>query len=450
MRFRIKFKIINNLLTLFILVLSLGFTAIVALFWFFVLDVTAVGQGVVKCRKWIDIKPEIRGIVRKMAVKEGQWVNRGQVLFSLEDRERELEVEETELRIAESEIRIAKLRNTLILTADKVVGEIREAQARLDAARANYRIVLKGPKKEEINLVKSKILRARKQLKKSSKDYELARAAYDVKVVTRLEVEQALHLKNLAQMDLRLTRDELILLKNKYDEDQVAASKADVDYTQAILQKAVARKSELDILRRDLQTALNLKVKEEKKLTVLSEHLNLTRIDSPMDGYVLTHDTEHLVGRAVAEGEVVLRIGDRKEYIIDCKVSERDFPLVAIGQKARVQIKPFPKGEYKLFDAEVIKIGADVKELGLPSDMGAIDKLAGMLNSAQSMQEGFFPVILSLEPPYELPILGDVYSIRPGFSAEVEIITRQEKIVKYLLRKVLRIKGRLTPENIHL
>ena len=308
----------------------------------------------------------------------------------------------------------------------------------------------KGPKEEEINLVKSKILRARKQLKKSSKDYELAKAAYDVKVVTRLEVEQALHMQNLAQMDLRLTRDELMLLKNKYDDDQIAAAKADVDCKQAILQKAVARKSELDILRRDLQSALKQKFKEEKKLSVLSEHLKLTRIDSPIDGYVLTHDTEHLIGKAVAEGEVVLRVGDRREYIIDCKVSEKDFPLVAVGQTAKVQIKPFPKGEYKLFSAEVIRVGADVKAQGPPTDLGTIEKMSGLLNGPQSMKEGFFPVILRLEPPYDIPIFGDVYQIRPGFSAQVEIITRRERIVNYLLRKVLRIKGELTPENIHL
>ena len=41
------------------------------------LDVTAGGQGVVKCRDWMDIKPEIRGIVREIAVKEGQWVITG-------------------------------------------------------------------------------------------------------------------------------------------------------------------------------------------------------------------------------------------------------------------------------------------------------------------------------------------------------------------------------------
>jgi multidrug resistance efflux pump len=450
MKFRIKFNFINNLLTLFMVVLSFGFVAIFGLLWVFVLDVTAGGQGVVKCRNWIDIKPEIRGIVREMLVKEGQWVKEGDVLFSLEDRERELEVEETELRIAESEIAIAKLRNTLILTADKLVGEITEARALIDAAKANYRIVCKGPKKEEISLAKSKILRARKQLKKSSKDYELANAAYEVKVVTRLEVEQALHMMNLAQMDLRMTRDELMLLKNKYDDDQIAAAKADVDCKQAILQKTVARKSELDILRRDLESALKLKVKEEKKLSVLSEHLKLTRIVSPIDGYVLTHDTEHLIGKAVADGEVVLRIGDRKEYIIDCKVSEKDFPLVAVGQTAKVQIKPFPKGEYKLFNAEVIRVGADVKEQGLPNDSGLLDKMSVFLNSAGSLKEGFFPVILKLEQPYDFSIFGDVYQIKPGFSAEVEIITRQERIVKYLLRKVLRIKGKLTPENIHL
>lgn len=450
MRFRVKFKIINNLLTLFLLVLSLGFAAIFGLFWFFVLDVTADGNGVVKCRNWIDIKPEIKGILRKMMVKEGQWVKEGDVLFSLEDRERDLEVKETELQIAELEINIAKLRQNYMMSSENIVADIKEAKARLDAAQATYRMARRGPKPEEVRLAKSKILRAKKQLKKSARDYELTKAAYELKAVSRLEVEQDLHRMNLAVMDLRLSREELLLLENKYDADQIAAAKAEVVCQQAILSKAVARKNELDILRRDLETTIRQKFKAEKKLAVIKEHLKLTRIVSPMDGYVLTHDTEHLVGRAVAEGETILRIGNNREYIIDCKVSEKDFPLVKVGQTAKVQIKPFPKGEYKLFSAEVVRVGADVKGEGFANDLAMMDKMSGFFNGLQSLKEGFFPVILRLNKPYDIRIFGDVYHIKPGFSAEVEIITRQERIVRYLLRKVLRIKGKVTPNNIHL
>ena len=450
MKFKIRFSIINNLLTLFLLILSVGFAAIFVLLWFFVIDVTSGGQGLVKCRNWIDIKPEIKGIVREMLVKEGQWVKEGDILFSLEDRERELEVKETELRIAELEIDIAKLRNNIIISEQKIAGEINEASALLDAALANYRIVCKGPKPEEVRLARSKILRAQKQLKKSTKDYELAKAAYDVKVVSRLEVEQSLHMMNLAEMDLRLARDELMLLKNKYDVNQIAAAKAEVDCKQAILNKATVRKKELEILRQDLESAVKNKTKEEEKLAVLTERLSLTRINSPIDGYVLTHDIEHLVGKAVVEGEVVLRIGDYREYIIDCRVSETDFPLVKVGQTAKVQIKPFPKGEYKLFSAQVIRVGVDVKEQGLPNDPELMDQMSGLLNGSPTLKEGLFPVILRLDKPYDIQIFGDVYHIKPGFSAEVQIITRQERIVTHLLRRVLRIKGKLSADNLHL
>ena len=450
MKIKIKFSIINNLLRLFLMVLTCGFISIFVFFLLFTIDVTANGQGTVQCRNWIDIKPEAQGILREMMVREGQWVEKGEILFSLEDRERDLEVKETELEIAELEIDIFKLEKKLSLSEQNISSEIKESKAILNAAIANYRIVRKGAKSEEINLSKSKIMRAKKQLKKSAKDYELAKAAYDLKVLSILELEQSQHAMNLAKIDLRLARDELSLLKNKYDADQISAAKAEVNCKQAILQKAIARKKELEIIRKDLESALKNRDHAEKKLSVLREQLNLTRITSPINGYVLTHDTEHLVGQAVVQGEVVLRIGDYQEYIIDCLVSENDFPLVKVGQAAKVQIKPFPKGEYKVFSAEVIRVGADLKTEGPSIESGMIDNVTGLLMESPSLNEGLFPVILRLHKPYKIIIFGDVYNLKPGFSAEVEIITRQERIAIHLLRKVLRFKGKLSTDNVHL
>ena len=254
----------------------------------------------------------------------------------------------------------------------------------------------------------------------------------------------------IAESDLRLTKDELNLLHNKYDVNQIAATKADVNRCEAILKRTLARRNELEILRKDLESAVKVLVKEEKQLAVLKEHLKLTRIRAPMDGYVLTHDTEHMVGQALEEGAVVLRLGDRREYIIDCKISEKDFPLIRIGQEAKIQIKPFPKGEYKLFKGEVIRVGADINESDLPAEIGMMDKLSALTGNQLPSNEGYFPVILRLEKPYSIALFGKIYEIRPGFSAEAEIITHKEKIATFLLRRVLRIKGKLTTDKIHL
>jgi len=80
MRFKLRFTIVNHLLRMFLLVLILLMTMIFALLWFFQIDVTARGRGSVTCGNWIDIKPEIEGIIEKMAVREGEWVREGKLL----------------------------------------------------------------------------------------------------------------------------------------------------------------------------------------------------------------------------------------------------------------------------------------------------------------------------------------------------------------------------------
>jgi len=423
---------------------------IIALVWFFEIDVSAHGQGMVKCSDWIDIKPEIKGIIREMMVREGQWIQKGTILFTLEDRERKLEVDAADLKIAELKINIAKLKTQLFLAEENISAAIDEAEATLATARANYTISLKGPKPEEVCLTESKIHRAGNSLEKVRKDYERMKTAYSLKLVSKLELEESYHKMKIAESDLRLTKDELNLLHNKYDVNQIAATKADVNRCEAILKRTLARRNELEILRKDLESAVKVLVKEEKQLAVLKEHLKLTRIRAPMDGYVLTHDTEHMVGQALEEGAVVLRLGDRREYIIDCKISEKDFPLIRIGQEAKIQIKPFPKGEYKLFKGEVIRVGADINESDLPAEIGMMDKLSALTGNQLPSNEGYFPVILRLEKPYSIALFGKIYEIRPGFSAEAEIITHKEKIATFLLRRVLRIKGKLTTDKIHL
>jgi multidrug resistance efflux pump len=450
MKFRIRFNIISHLMMLFMLLLILLLALAFTLIWFFRLDVIAHGTGVVKSSSWIDIKPEVKGIIRKMKVKEGQKVEKGNVLFILEDREREVEVEASLLKISKLRNSIAKLEKRLIMTEDEISGAIDEARASLAEAEANLRIAHKGPKPEEITLAKDVIERAGRYLEKTTREYERMKRAFSLKLVSQARLDGAFHDMRLAQMDLKLARGELELLRNRYDTDQVSAARANVDQKKAALSRALARENEISLLRDDLTTAFKALAKEEKQLAVLKEHLKLTRVTAPIDSYVLTHDTEHLEGKAVLEGEVVIRLGDTSEYIIDCKVPERDFPLVNVGQEARVTIKPFPKGEYKLFKARVLTVGADIQKQGSGSNLGMMYNMSGIVGQPMGKEEGYYPVILTLDRPYTMHLFGNLYEIRPGFSAEVEIIVEDERIATYLLRRVLRIKGKLSSNKIHL
>lgn len=113
-------------------------------------------------------------------------------------------------------------------------------------------------------------------------------------------------------------------------------------------------------------------------------------------------------------------------------------------------MKPFPKGEYKLFSAYVLTTGIDSQASGPSDGLGLEAKLSAMLAGPASLKENYYPVTLKLEKPYHMFLFGNRYDIKPGFSAQAEIILENERITTLLYKRVLRIKGKLSRDNIHL
>jgi multidrug resistance efflux pump len=450
MRIKLQFAFIDHILRIFLLLLGLLFILILILFWFFRMDITAKGQGRVICASWVDVKPEIDGMIKSMAVNEGEKIKMGNLLFTLEDRDRKLETESSLQKLAELKNNIAKIKQNLAIRQENVSSTIAEAKAALNEAEAGFRIMEKGPKAEEISLGQRSVKRASQQLEKANLDFDRMEKAFSLKLVSQLELDNSSHQKILFLTDLALAKDKLALLMNKYDKDQMDTARARLARQQAVLRNALARKKEVDILRQELITTQKAFITEEKRLEAVMEKLMLTKVTAPISGIIMTYDTKHLEGRSVSKGEVVLKIGGTDEYLIECQISEKDFPLVKTGQKARVTIKPFPQGEYKLFSAKVLTTGIDSTAGGPSSSIGIEEKINTLINGPQALKENYYPVTLTLEKPYHMVVFGNRYEVKPGFSAEASIIVEDERIATLLLKRVLRIKGKLTRDNIHL
>jgi len=450
MRIKLQFAFIDHILRIFIILLALLFTLILILFWFFRMDITAKGEGKVICASWIDVKPKIDGLIKTMVVNEGDKIKKGNLLFTLEDRERKLETESSLQKIAEIKNTITKTKQNIAIRQVNVSSTIAEADAALNEAEAGFRIMERGPKAEEISLGQLSVKRAYQKLEKANLDFDRMEKAFSLKLVSQQELDNSFHQRILFLTDLELAKDRLALLMNKYDKDQMDTARAKLARQRAVLRNALARKKEVDILRQELITTQKAFITEEKKLEAVMKKLMLTKVTAPISGIIMTYDTKHLEGRAVFKGEVVLKIGGTDEYLIECQISEKDFPLVKTGQKARVTIKPFPKGEYKLFNAKVLTTGIDSTAGGPSSSIGMGEKINSFINGSQALKENYYPVTLILEKPYHMIVFGNRYEVKPGFSAEASIIVEDERIATLMFKRVLRIKGRLTKDNIHL
>lgn len=407
-------------------------------------DLTVRGQGVVRCSKWVDVTTEVEGVIKQVNVVEGQWVEQGDPLFKLEQRELELDVEETELKIEEYQSEIEKKRRQLIAIRLNVSAEIEEALALEAQSRSKIKIMHRGAKEEEIKLAESNVWKANEYLAKATMDLERKKKSLALKIVPRQDVEEANHRKRLAKVEVAIAEEDLALLRNKYDAYDIAVAEAELKAVEARKKSALARRSEALMQQDDLDQLLNVVEKEKKRLKVYEKRLELTHVRAPMAGTVLTHEPEHLAGQDVSAGSRVIRLGDCNMFNIDCRISEKDIPLVVEGLQARVQVASFPKGEYRLFTAEVIGVGSDAQSADVTKN-GATGG-QGLGNQAA----GFFPVLLELDEPYSMHLFGETYAIKPGFSTEVDIITCKERLATSLIRRILRIGGSVTPDNLHL
>jgi len=445
MKPKIQFFIINRMLLMFLSVIGVFLFLVGAVLWSFTIDLTAKGEGRVQCRNRVGIRPQVSGIIEEMKAREGHSVVPGELLFTLEDRERMLDAESCFLRIKALKTDISGLEERIQLTAHQIGRDIDAAKATLDQAVANRKIVEKGPKPEAVELARIAVYRNEIRYRKALSDYKQRDRAFSLKLISKHDLEAALHNRDIAEADLQLAQGELKLLLHTYDENQVAIAKAEVDRCRALYEKAVSEKGKLSVLDKELESAMTALAREEKRFNVLDRHTQLTRVTTPIGGLVLTHDPEGLIGKAVDEGETVLHIGDPSELIVECRISEIDFPMVAEGQQARIQIMPFPKGEYGLFRGHVTQVGAD----RTPSGWTGPDNPYGGMTKVTD-RNGTYPVVLSLHNPYAVYAYGRRYEVKHGYAATVEIVTHQQRILTFLFRKVLRIKGRAVPDSIHL
>lgn len=107
-------------------------------------DVPVVLQsnGTVTPVSTVDLHPQTTSLIRKVHVKEGQFVKEGELMFTLDDRDDQANVDKTRAQVARSQANVADLERQLKrsedLAAQKFIAQsaVDTLRAQVDAARA--------------------------------------------------------------------------------------------------------------------------------------------------------------------------------------------------------------------------------------------------------------------------------------------------------------------------
>ncbi|MEE9219461.1 MAG: PqqD family peptide modification chaperone [Acidobacteriota bacterium] len=225
------------------------------------------------------VRSEVEGIIETVAVREGQQVQAGDLLFAFSSRENRARLE--------------------------------QAEAELQKARAELALLRSGSRKEEIRNAESRFEKAVTREQYARRGHAKSLELYEQKI--------------LALRDLLGTEETLAVRQKEVEE-----ARGQLD-----LVRAGRRPEEIERTRAEV-------ARLESVVRLARENLERGTVRSPIHGRVVTPHLELKRGQRVERGEALCEVVDATRLRAEIEVPESEAAEVRIGQKVKIKARGFP------------------------------------------------------------------------------------------------------------
>lgn len=351
------------------------------------------------------------GIVSDILVKEGDPVEKDQVLVRIDDGEAKSNLEQTLTQLIAKRASLARLEaeltdaETILFPDDLPEGPaLRDERDLFDKQRSAHR--------EELLMLGDKI--AQQQISLSGLRKRLENQKKEMEILS----EKLANVKHLSDMGA-ISQNDLLQAMNNVQEVQTKIDdlQHEIPQTEASLSEAMREKNSSSLKLKSAAAEDKIKTLQEinqlqESAKNLSERAHRSDIRAPVAGTVnkMMVSTK---GGVIPPGAPILEIVPKSDMIaIEAQLSPQDRAQIWPGTKAVVKITAYDYSVYGGLPAEVVDISADVIK----------DK------------EGPPYFRVRLDAPNTL---GNQYKIIPGMMANIDMKTKDYTILEYLLSPII-------------
>jgi HlyD family secretion protein len=293
----------------------------------------------------VDVSARVAARIVELAVREGQRVERGQLLVRLDALELEAEASRAEaaLRTAQAQLRD--------LEAGTRPEEIREAEARAARAEAALADLLAGSRQQELEQARAALRNARATREWAERELRRNEELFGKELIAAQEVDRARQAYEVAAANETSARERLDLLEAGPRRHEVEAARAEVR----------AARERVALLRAgpraETAAAARAQVSEARAaLDFARARLAETRIVAPISGVVLRKNLE--VGETASPGVSIVTLLDPNDLWLRAFVPEADVGRIRLGQRADVAVDAFPD---RPFAGRIDEIGSEAE-----------------------------------------------------------------------------------------
>ncbi|MDT0197603.1 MULTISPECIES: HlyD family efflux transporter periplasmic adaptor subunit [unclassified Acinetobacter] len=364
-------------------IIGIGLLVLLSWAWLFKLEEVSTGTGkIIPSSKEQVIQSLDGGILTKLNVKEGEIVERGQVLAQLDPTRFESNVGESESLLVSSRATSARLRAE-VTGAPLVFPEE----------------VLKYPKlvKEETALYQSR----RANLQESVAGLEQA----------LLLVQQELEMT--APLVAKGAASEVEVLRLKREANDLRNQMNDIRN-----QYYVNAREELSKGNTDVET-------QQQVVRGKSDTLSRTVFKSPVRGVIKEIDVMTLGGVIPQNGKLMTIVPLDEKLLVEARISPRDIAFIRPDQEALVKITAYDYSIYGGLNGKVAMISPDT------------------LRDEVKQDQFYYRVYIRTDSDKLSNNAGQEFNITPGMVATVDIRTGSKTVMDYLIKPFNKAKEAL-------
>lgn len=404
-----------------ILIGSMAAFVVIALIWmsFASLSVAVHAMGAVIPSSRVQTLQSLEGgIIREIAVREGQQVKRGDLLAYVENLQFDAELGEGQQTQWAAQANIQRLKAELAGRAPAFSEELRKQSPALIAEQRRLSESRRRELESSMETVRNQIAQRQQELAEARSRVQslttlLASAKETLAMEERLQAQHA-----GARADFLNAQREVARIQGDLDAAQITVPRA-----QAALSEAQSKLGEVESkYRADTHRELT---DTEAKSAALAEQLSGRRdkvqrreLRSPMDG-VVNRVLINTVGGVAKPGETIMELVPVQDtLLISARVKPSDIAFIRPGQDAIVRITAYDSSIFGSLDGKVVRVGADA------------------LTDAEK-KESYFEVTLETQRNY-LGKPEERLTISPGMAADASIQTGKRTFMEYLLKPVIK------------
>ena len=382
---------------------------------------TFVLDGTVEAETEVDVASKIAGKVRRVNFKEGDWVDRSDLVAELDRDEVVAQVNQARASLAAAKLNVGKARDSHKLQTVSTDTSVDQAEANLAVARARLRqaqtgiqitdddvatsvvsaeesvrqvqarldVLMAGSRTQEKAIAKEQVAQAKANMDTAKRDLERARRLLEAQAISRQQFDGAQLAFDLAAAQYQSALQQASLVDEGPRSEEIQAAEAQVGQARAMLDKAKAMRLQIELRQRDLDAAQegvrqaeaavrlsrasgirdSIAAQDIKsaEAMVAQARANLQYAEAQLrNTYVYAPASGHVVRRNVEPGEItspsvpILTLVNNAGVKVKCALSEERARFMWEGQQVRVTVDALPGAEF-VGTVSVVSAAADPK-----------------------------------------------------------------------------------------